>query len=540
MEKYAKYAAPAAFLVFAAALAPWLYDFPLNDDWAYALAARNLAATGRLVLSDWGSSTQLTHLLAGALAAKLFGFSFAALRLANLLAGAAAVFVFMKLLDEFEAGPFEKLAAGLALALNPLFLALAGSFMTDVPYLFWMLLSVYFYIKNLKAPEDRLALWLAGGCAAAAYLARQLGLALPLAFTLSLYLQRRLKPRDLAAAWALPAAAMLGYWLWFRFVHGPTWASENYVGASTLAHLAHPGAFLKDSLYRLFAALAETGLLLLPLAAGYAFSLKKFCSKNGTGAKISQAGVWLAVAAMGGFALFYGPLPFLENNLSRSGLGALTLGGGGLKPSGLFSAALFWQLATAAAAVSAVFLLCCSGLALRAGGAPLRFLFFVSALQLGMSLLGAKFFDRYLLVLLPWFAAAAVFAARGIKFSRPEAALALALFAVLGWAGMKDYLAWNQAKWALAARPRPDMAPGEIANGFDYDAWHNYEKNMAYLKAMKPLRMIGEWEWQKVNRYKAVVSYTPDPRLKVLDSIEYSTPLSSKKGVLYLLALPQP
>lgn len=537
MDKYAKYAAPAAFLIFAAALAPWALDFPLNDDWAYAWAAKGLAATGRLTLSDWGASTQLPHILAGALAAKLFGFSFGALRALNLLVAAAALFVFGRLLEEFDAPPFERLAAALALAFCPLYLVLAGSFMTDVHYFFWMLLACLFYVRNLKKPEDAAALWLAGACAALAYLTRQLAVALPLAFTLALAMQKRLKPRDLAAAWAPPAAAMLGYWLWFRFAHGPTWASENYVGAATLLHLSKPLEFLNDALYRLFAAMAETGLLLLPLAAGFAFSLKKFWSRNGTGERVTAAGIWLGLAVMAGFALLNGPLPYLENTLSATGLGTLTLAGPALKPSGFFASPLFWKAATAAAAAAAVLLMSCSGLALRGGGAPLRFLCLAAFLQLGVSLVGAKFFDRYLLVLLPWFAVSAAVAARGVKFSRPAAALALALYALLGWAGMKDYLAWNRAKWELASRPRPGIAPGEIAAGFDHDAWLIYERNMAYLKAMKPLRMIGEWEWQKLNSYKAVVTYAPDPRLKVLDKAEYSTPLSSKKGVLYLVSL---
>ena len=76
MGKYANYAAALIFLVFAATLSPWGYDFPLNDDWAYALAARALAATGRLTLSDWGASTQLPHIITGAVFAKAFGFSF--------------------------------------------------------------------------------------------------------------------------------------------------------------------------------------------------------------------------------------------------------------------------------------------------------------------------------------------------------------------------------------------------------------------------------------------------------------------------------
>jgi len=560
MGKYAKYAAALIFLVFAATLSPWRYNFPLNDDWAYALAARALAGTGQLTLSDWGASTQLPHIMTGALFVKAFGFSFSILRAANLLAAAAALFVFVKILDEFEIGAFEKTAAALTLAFNPLYLVLANSFMTDIHYFFWMLSAVYFYIKRLKDPADRKALAFAGACTAAAYLTRQLAVALPLAFTIMLFLEagpqaqakakgqgknktlpspRPALWRGLAATWALPLAAMAGYYFWFTRIHGPTWASENYVSGATLAHLSKPGLFISDSIYRLFASMMETGLLLLPLAAGYLFSARQFSAKNGLQHRITSAGPWLALAALAVFAFLNGPLPYLENNLSRTGLGVLTLGGAGLKPSGFFASQLFWLPATAASLVSGVFLLCTSSLALRAGSPALRFVFAASFLQLGVSLAGAKFFDRYLLTLLPWFAVSAVFAAKGVRFSKPAAGLALAFCALLSWAGMKDYLAWNGAKWELATKPGTGLAPGEIINGFDYEAWFNYEKNMAYLKSMKPLRMIGEWEWQQITRYKAIVSFTPDPRLKVLDKAEYSTPLSSRKGVLYLMSLEQ-
>ena len=532
-----KYVVPLVFLCFAATLAPWFYDFPLNDDWAYALAARALAETGRLTLSDWGSATQLPHILTGALTVKLFGFSFSALRLANLLVAAGALFVFVKILDQLKLGRFEKLAAGLALALNPLYLLLANSFMTDIHYFFWMLSAVYFYIKRLNDPGDAAALGWAGACCAAAYLTRQLALALPLAFTLVLLLRGRRSWRELAAVWAPPAAAAAGYYLWFTRVHGPTWASENYVAAATLGHLSKPLVFLNASFYRLFASLAETGLFLLPLGIGYLFALRRAAPAGAPRRALHPAGICLALIAMGLFALLNGQLPYLENSLASSGLGVLTLSGAAMKPSGLFASQAFWTLATAGALLSSVFLLCCSGLVLRSGDGALRFFFAACALQLGVSLLGAKFFDRYLLSLLPWFAAAAGLAAKEIKFSRPAAAAALLACAAFSWAGMKDYLAWNAAKWELASRQSARLAPGEIVNGFDFEAWHNYQKNMERLKAMKPLKLIGEWEWQKVNRYNAVISFTTDQRFKVIDKAEYATPLSAKKGVLYLSSL---
>jgi hypothetical protein len=536
VAKYERYAVPAVFIIFAATLAPWAYNFPLNDDWAYATAVRTLTETGRLALSDWGSSTQVLHIIIGSIFCKFFGFSLATLRVTDVAIAAAALFVFVKILDEFEIGSFEKLAAGLAMALNPIYLVLANSFMTDIHYLLWMFSAVYFYVKRLKDPEDSPALVWAGVCAAAAYLTRQLAIALPLAFTLTLLLQGRFKWKTFAAVWVMPAAAMLGYYLWFTRVNGPTWASENYVAAATLAHLSSPLAFFNDSVYRFFASMVETGFLLLPLAAGYLFSVRQFHKRNSLGHKVNITAIWLAFGALAVFAALNGPLPYLENTLARSGFGVLTLGGAQLKPDGLFASQAFWLAATAASLAAAIFLIASSGLALRAGKAPLRFVFSVFTAQFLVSLLGAKYFDRYLLAtLLPWFAIAAVFASKGVRFSRSAAALALVLCASLSWAGTKDYLAWNNAKWELAARPHAQVPSDEIVNGFDYEAWFNYDRNMAYLKSMKPLNMIGEWEWQKLIPFKAEITFSPDPRMKVVDKTEYSTPLSARKGVLYLL-----
>ncbi|MCX5784673.1 MAG: glycosyltransferase family 39 protein [Elusimicrobia bacterium] len=559
------YIAPVLFLAIALSLSPWAYNFPLNDDWAYAAGVKHFIEQGRFMLCDWASATQLLHILSGVLCAKIFGFSFAALRVQTILFAAAGVFVFSKLLDEFDIGPFEKLAAALALSLNPVYLVSANSFMTDTPYFFFMLLAVYFGALYLKTGRERHLLWLAF-FSAAAFLIRQLAVAMPLALSAALLFEGRLKISRLLKIWVLPAAAMAGYFLWFKYIHGPTWASENYVLLSTLKHISNPSIFISDSLYRVFSVMMETGLLLLPMAAGLFINYFQVKSQKGLRKEagwIFKSGPWLALTAFGIFTAFNGALPYLENTINRSGFGALTLSGAGFKPSGFFSSDIFWFSMTGLAAVSASLLVCASCFALRFSSPALRFLFFCAAFHLAISLAGAKFFDRYLLTMLPWFTLSAVVAAKKMlpspasgpkgrsavklpggsaitasgnsKFFTPVVAVTLALAALVSWAGVKDYLSWNGAKWELAARPRAGLKPEEIVNGFDYEAWFTYDKNMAYLKTMKPLKMIDEWEWQKMNNYKAIVSFSQDPRFETIDKIEYTTPLSSKKGVLYLL-----
>jgi hypothetical protein len=557
LKKYGSLAAPVIFILFILTLAPWLYDFPLNDDWAYAIGVKNLLGQGTFALCDWAAATQLAHLLGGALFAKLFGFSFTILKTYTLTVSAGALFIFVKILEEFEIAPFDRNLAALVVALNPLFLVLANSFMTDMTYFFWMTASSYFYIRHLKTGRQA-GLMAAGLCAAAACLTRQLGMTLPLAYTLILARERKLNAGILFKTWIFPFIAVAGYALWLKHVHGPTWASENYVFSATLHYLSATGMFILHSLHRLVAALLEIGLLLFPLAAGYLIYAggygrkaaknaphRKHGAQNRAGAEAASARpitltaiTWLALAVFAVFALYNKNLTFPENNFGFSGFGVLTLGGNQFKPSSFFSSALFWSLLTALAAISATAFVRFSQITLAAKDPAAGFVFLSAVIHFGISILGAKFFDRYLINFLPWFILAAVLAAKELKFSKPAAILALALMAALSWAGVKDYMQWNRAKWELAERPRPDLKPGEIAAGFDHDAWYTYTVNMTYLKSFKPLKMIGEWEWQSINNYKAMASFSPQTGLPILDQIEYTTPLSTQKGVIYLLRLP--
>ncbi|HBE88180.1 MAG TPA: hypothetical protein DDW67_03460, partial [Elusimicrobia bacterium] len=223
------------------------------------------------------------------------------------------------------------------------------------------------------------------------------------------------------------------------------------------------------------------------------------------------------------------------------GLGTLTLPGQGEKVSGFFAAAWFWNTSTLLAAAAAAVLAGASALAFRSGEPALKALAWASLLQLAASLAGAKFFDRYLLVFFPWFLASAAYASRHAKFSR-TAALALLLAAAgVSWTGLRDYFSWNKAKWDIAsAAAAAGYSPGEIANGFDFNAWHSYDENMASLRGLKPLKDIGEWDWQKINRYRAIVSFAPNPAYHTAATLKYDTPLSREGGTLYLLALDRP
>ncbi len=569
----------AAFLAFAALgaalflyMKPWTFGGALNDDWAYLLPARRLAETGRLRLTDWASGTQVAQILWGAFWTKLFGWSPGILRCLTLLLALSSGLMLSFLLEGAAEPPAARLLAGFALVLNPIALPLAVSFMTDIPYLALLLGSLLAFRSALT--DDRESSWAVGlFLAAAAYLVRQTGLLIPLAPTALLLLERRLTLRRAAQAWSIPAAALLSHAAWFHWAHGPTWASENYVWSATLARLANPAVFGAEALWRLFCLLAYAGLFCLPGSLGWT-------ARRRTWRGWAAAGAFLAA----GMAVWArrGGLPYLENLFAPSAVGTLTLSGAAFKPAGFLAARWFWMLATGMALAGGA-LLSRAALepaldagkergpgrgpsALRAVGRGVSpagrgaFLLAVCALfQVLASLLGAKYFDRYVLFFLPGAIALAFRGAWG-KFRLAAGGAVLAAAAAVSIAGTADYLAWNKAKWDLGLKAvsaglgpgrRPSalralgkgvgpagLRPPMIIAGFDWGGYWGYEPAMESLKKAKPLSRIGEWEWQSVFPAAAIMSWKPPERVpwRPVAAESYATPLSPRRGTIYLYA----
>jgi hypothetical protein len=525
----------AAYAAIAAAAPPWSMPFPLNDDWAYILPARRLAEHGILRLTDWASGTQVLHVAVGALWLKLFHGSFGTLKVLTLAWSALGASCLLALLLEEGVSEAAALAGALSVALNPIAVAGSLSFMTDVPYMALAIAAALAFSRAGRSTKDRLA-WLAAGSAlsGAAYLVRQVGLFLPLAAGLGL---RARRPRELAAL-ALPvAAAAAGHAAWFRFIHGPTWASENYVSRATLSHLSQLGRFLLDAGLRGTTVVELLGLSLSPLLLALAFGKARLLS--GRDSKASNGGLAFAVLFLAGalsVAASRGPMPHLENTLYSRGLGTLTLPASSFKPAGPLAWAAFWPALTVAAAALGALLLTVLPAAVDAlPSGPL--LAWIGLLQIAASLVGAKFFDRYLLLALPFAAALLAGAVSRWGGSLRAGAAALALLAAFSLAGEADYAAWNRVKWKLGvAAARNGLAPSSLSGGLDWDAWWTYEDAMAKLKALKPLRSIGEWDWQKLDRKEAVLTFRPDAAdgVVLVDSASYFSPLSMSEGRVYL------
>ena len=434
-------------------------DFPLNDDWAYFASVERLLRDGSLRPHDWAGMTLLSQTLWGGLAASLFGLTHVVLRLSTLLLGLLTVAGVYLLGRELRAPRPIATAVALALAANPLFLALSHTFMTDVPMLAPMVWALLAFARALRADSRRA--WAAGtALGVVAVLCRQPALVVPLAFLAAVLFWP-------AAGWRWRARGALSVALAIAALR--VW--ELAMAASIDGLPANYGvrdAFLDrlwqsplpSSLRLLFgnlvSALLYGGLFLLPLlvlfAPGWRRARTSWLRWGGALQIAAVAVLALRLAASGR------RMPVAGNVLIASGIGPVTLHDWyirGLANDPRLPDA-FWLAVTVAAVLGAGLLVAQGVAAARLAwdearrGAPARAMLLAGgALYAGITCLTIPF-DRYYLALLPMLGLALIPPApRALPRSAWTAAIALlALSATFAIAATHDYLAWNRARWA--------------------------------------------------------------------------------------------
>ncbi len=179
-----------------------LSPVPLNDDFSYARSALALAETGKIAYNGWGSPLLLAQALLAAPWLKLFGFSYTLLHVLGLLAAGATTSLLYLLARRCGLERGMALAATLQLALCPIFLGAAPTFLTD---LFSLVLLLGFLLCLGHAPERRSAWGGAFVLGLAACANRQL---MTVAVVAPLALLGLLHPTQRRLAWG--GAALLG------------------------------------------------------------------------------------------------------------------------------------------------------------------------------------------------------------------------------------------------------------------------------------------------------------------------------------------
>ena len=519
-----------------AAVGLWLLvdptgEFPLNDDWAYTSSVRHLLEEGRLVLSDWASPAALPQIALGTLMTWPVGLHYVLLRASTVLWAVLGVVCLDRLLAGAGVRPAVRWLAAIVIFLNPIAFVVTFSFHSDIAFVSLVIGCLYCFQRAEHSGRARAEV-LFGCVAAVACVSRQVGVLIPLAALVWLAVHRRLSAGRALRVGGPPAVALTLFYVWFLTVHGPTWASVNYLVFSTVRHAGRPLAFLGAALQRSL----DSCLYAMLFASPWVFIRASAPARPGTRVRwvLVVASVLLLI-----YAYARGPFPYLGNTFHRHGLGALTIyDAHSAKPAFLWQSSILW------AGLGVVAVLSFLNAVWRYGPprwtvdeARIAFLGLPPALAM---VVGEFYLDRYVL---GWIVTVTLVLALRCRQSRPGigAWVLAAVWVGLVCVGTRDYFAWNRAKWQLGEQAQAlGFRPEEVALGFDWNAHWKYEKNMAELKRQKPLSEIGLWEWQRPELVRGVVAYSPELQagaetFRSVAQVRYVSPLAPQGAEIHLV-----
>lgn len=221
-----------------------------GDSFAYARSVQHLLATGKYRLDSWSAANMPVQIYLAAGFSMLFGYSLSLLRCTTLGLLAVGLGSFYAVLREISLRRTEASILTLGLLASPLVLMLAFTFMSDVQFLGWLLLSLWLYVRGMRKKSAGIMFLgsLAAGCAIGT---RQFGIAMIGGLILSWLLSRRenrLPIRIMLAALVIPVlAAAAQMYVGLRapnFTQGFRLAEEHH-------YLARPAvALLKEAFWR--------------------------------------------------------------------------------------------------------------------------------------------------------------------------------------------------------------------------------------------------------------------------------------------------
>ncbi len=453
------------------------FEIGINDDWQYAGLARALAETGRIQIDGWTRAIALPQTVWGALTVKIAGFSFVAVRASMIpvvLGCCVSIYAIARWLG------LTPWLAGMTVAellLCPLFLPLGTAFMSDVPSLLFVLMTLYCVLRGVEAPSRIAIIWIALA-AVVGFLGgadRQIVWTAPVAMLASLIVLRRRErgvrlAAFIATAGVALAAAFLELWFSRRGILGVP------------ATLPAPRLIVERLVETTFRIVLTLGLFCLP-ALVLLFGSRVKWTRRALFACAAGAALLVLIVAL---KPDWVRAPWLGNTVTVFGTGFPGQALAGLQPLALpryiTHAVGFFVMALT---IFGVIITPAMGRALRERGSvdnrlrifaavavPFCALYFAGSLP--SSLWPVWYYDRYLLPLIPIvnlgaMAVAARLPGTGLRFA---AVPILVVFGVYGLAMTHDGLRLYEARARAGERLHSIGIPRTcVSGGYEYDGW---------------------------------------------------------------------
>lgn len=526
-------------------------NFPLNDDWAYGLTVRNFLETGVYRPSGWAGMPLISQVLWGSIFCIPNGCTFDALRASTLVISLLGILGTYCLIKELGQPRWFAIIVALMVAFNPIYYLLSNSFMTDIPFTALLTLAAFFLGRHLRN-NSKLDLSVGSLLCILATLDRQLGIAIPLAFSVAVILGNGFTKRAIIRA-VVPPILSIGALLIFNHwlaTSGQLPANYNVPSDSLILQLRRTdiiSVIAKNG----FIALLYLGWFLLPILVVIA-SYIWFDLTGRTRARLIFSTVTLGILGLLSFTLLYRLrelMPLSENVISIAGIGPMTL-------KDIFilhypDVALpnsFWLLITAISLMGGALLISVGGMfvvrlgpvfwpgKMNDGQTVLTFLFLSALIYMAPILIGG-FFDRYLVPAIPFLAAslAGFWLKDGVQPQGIDAKIAPGIawlliggFAVFTICGTRDYFTWNRVRWAALndLMENKSITPKDIDGGFEFNGLYLYSPNYQWTPGKS-------WWWVKNDRF--VVAFGALPGYSILRVYAYQKWLPPSEGSILLL-----
>jgi hypothetical protein len=488
----------AVMLAIAVVVAPW-GNYPLNDDWQYARAARIFANQGRIVIDTPIAPSLVGQVVLAWPFIKIFGYNHVVLRLLTIAMAAVILWTLNEILVYARVDRHTRTKALLLVAVQPWFINLAMSFMTECYGYALALAGAVVWLRSRKSCDARyvdqvvtvLGALVAGLLVGASFWIRQFCVVTyPALVVATIYhvvatrswqrLARSLVP--IGTGMGACAGTVVAYFAWAKANHVLKSPFSGPLGQMSHFRLLDHQLVLGLQLFYL-------GAALLPLFATWPIKRRKFRRALVAGAVTLSFGLGLYTltqlaagddaAATGLHRVF----PFSSNIINSHGVGANTLSDVFFGNTDYFAVLprRFWLVVgyvlLAATALWGLPLSALDRVRHMARSGREAFVFALAFTILSLLVVAQSSgvgFDRYYLPSLfgVTVCVAILFHGEGQfprRHWRPWATILFAVvtlplaFFVVG--GLHDYFRWNDARWTLVARAMDLGIPSTSIDG---------------------------------------------------------------------------